>query len=397
MRTKLLFISILTLSLTFTLKIKSQGTENIYSKKYIENIIEKVNDYQFNNPWKDMDDNWIRGTYYTGVMACHQSTGNKKLLKQCNAWGEKLNWKIPTLKPEQKSSGVNLLTCGQTWLESYMIEKKEYKISPIIAHLENPEIRNPISNPLYWYFEGGRRYVDGLFTGPPALAMLHKITGEEKYIDWMDACFWDVYGALYDREEGLFYRDIRYMPGYLGYIHPGNILPDTLAYEEARKSYVYQNTSHGKKVIWARGNGWAFAGLARILKYLPNDNPNYERYKAVFVRMAEELKKCQQPDGFWYPNLADPKDYGSKESSGTGFFTYGFAWGINNGILPKQDYYPVIQKSWSALVSVVNDEGKVQWGQLVGASPYKVIQEDSHEYVTGMFLLAASEMHKMGE
>ena len=111
--------------------------------------------------------------------------------------------------------------------------------------------------------------------------------------------------------------------------------------------------------------------------------------------MAEELKKRQQPDGFWYPNLADPKDYGTKESSGTAFFNYGIAWGINNGILPRDKYLPVIEKSWKALVSVVSDEGKVQWGQLVGASPYKILKDDSHEYVTGMFLLAASEMYKI--
>lgn len=122
---------------------------------------------------------------------------------------------------------------------------------------------------------------------------------------------------------------------------------------------------------------------------------NYERYKAVFIRMAQAIKTSQQPDGFWYPNLADPKDYGITESSGTGFFTYGLAWGINNGILSKDEFMPVVKRAWAGLVSVVSDEGKVQWGQLVGSSPYKVLQEDSHEYVTGTFLLAASEVFKI--
>jgi rhamnogalacturonyl hydrolase YesR len=222
--------------------------------------------------------------------------------------------------------------------------------------------------------------------------MLHKITGEQKYMDWMNACFWDVYGALYDYEEGLFYRDIRFRKGYYGEVDKNYIKPDDVKWENARRSYVYQETEQGKKVIWSRGNGWAFAGIARILKYIPKDNANYEKYKQVFVAMAEELKKRQQPDGFWYPNLDDPNDFGTKESSGTGFFTYGLAWGINNGILSKDEYLPVVKNSWAALVSVVSNEGKVQWGQLVGASPYVILQEDSHEYVTGTFLLAASEM-----
>lgn len=366
--------------------------QDIYTKPFIKAIMDKVNGYQYAHPWKEFDDNWIRGTYYTGVMACYQATGDKKYLQQCDAWGEKLKWQIPKLKPGQKASGANLLTCGQTWLESFMESRKKQKIDPIIAHLDDPNIRNATSEPLEWYFEGGRRYVDGLFTGPPALAMLYKITGREKYLDWMDACFWDVYGALYDLEEGLFYRDDRYIQGFSGEINQSFVPVDFVS---ERKSIVYQKTANGEKVIWSRGNGWAFAGLARILKYLPKDRANYEKYKSVFIRMAAEIKQRQQPDGFWYPNLADSKDYGQKESSGTGFFTYGLAWGINNGILRKEEYLPAAKKGWAALVSAVNEEGKVQWGQLVGSSPYKILQEDSHEYVSGMFLLAASEMYKM--
>ena len=369
--------------------------ENIFSRPFIKSIIDKVNQYQFTHPWTEKDDNWIRGTYYTGVMAVYQSTGDEKFLKQCDNWGRELKWQIPKLAPEQKSSGVNLLTCGQTWLESYMVKKNKEKIKSIIAHLEDPEIRNPVSNPLEWYFEAGTRYVDGLFTGPPALAMLYKITGKEKYLDWMDGCFWDVYGKLYNIEEGLFYRDERFITGYSGKISPGLLRADSILHKESRKTYVYQKTINGEKVIWSRGNGWALAGLARILKYLPANHANYQRYKAVFEKMATELKKRQQPDGFWYPNLADPKDYGMAESSGTGFFIYGLTWGINNGILPKDEFLPVVTHGWKALVSVVSDEGKVQWGQLVGASPYKILKEDSHEYVTGTFLLAASEIYKL--
>jgi hypothetical protein len=43
----------------------------------------------------------------------------------------------------------------------------------------------------------------------------------------------------------------------------------------------------------------------------------------------------------------------------------------------------------------VNEEGKVEWGQLVAGSPYMVKKEDSHEYGTGTFLLAASEVYKI--
>ena len=46
--------------------------------------------------------------------------------------------------------------------------------------------------------------MDGLFTAPPLLAMLYQITGDKKYVDWMDACFWDVHKEIFDRDAGLF-------------------------------------------------------------------------------------------------------------------------------------------------------------------------------------------------
>ncbi|MCK4852796.1 MAG: glycoside hydrolase family 88 protein, partial [Bacteroidales bacterium] len=253
-----------------------------------------------------------------------------------------------------------------------------------ITHLENPDIRNPVSNPLQWYFEGGRRYVDGLFTGPPTLAMLYSVTRDDKYLQWMETCFWDVYGKLFDIEENLFYRDHRFFPDCL----------------EQRKNDPnwegnYQVTASGEKVIWSRGNGWAFAGIARILKYLSKDHPSYKRYQMVFENIAQSLKNRQSEEGFWYPNLADPKHIPLKETSGTSFFIQGLAYGINTELLDKNEYLPVVQKAWKSVCDAVGKEGKVQWGQKVGDRPILLKKEDSHEYVSGTFLLAASEVYKL--
>ncbi|MEX2234777.1 MAG: glycoside hydrolase family 88 protein [Cyclobacteriaceae bacterium] len=358
--------------------------QSIYDKKSVKSIMDKVNNYQLANPWTDFDDNWIRGTYYTGVMACYQATGDKKFLDQCDSLGNKFNWQLPVLKTDSRGSGANLLTFAQTWLESYMVGKDKDKIRPTISHLENSGIRNPVSGPLNWYYEEGRRYVDGLFTGPPALAMLYSITKEEKYAQWMDAFFWDVYGNLYDIEENLFYRDSRFFPDCL---------------EQRKLDPAWQGndqvTANGKKVIWSRGNGWALAGITRVLKYLPRDNASYKRYEKLFKDMAYAIKNLQSEEGFWYPNLHDPEHFGVKETSGTSFFIYGFAYGINNGILNEQEYLPVIEKAWKSVYESVSREGKVQWGQGVGDRPVMIKKEDSHEYVTGTFLLAASEVYKL--
>ncbi len=390
---KLLFAFHLFLFLLLQVNLIFAQDKGIFSKEYIADIMDKVNTCQLNNPWSQDDYNWIRGTYYTGVMACYQATGIEKYLSQCNAWGTNFRWGIPPIGYAE-GSGANVLTCSQTWLESHMAEENEYKILPLIEHLERKDLKTPVAIPARYYYEGGRKYVDALYVCAPALAMLAKVTGDPKYLAWMDAFFWDVYGTLYDDNDHLFYRDIRFRPES-GFIQQSPSIPDSIDYADARIPYAYQKTKNGKKVFWARGNGWAFASVARVLKYIPADYGNYNRYKELFVEIAEQLKARQQPDRFWYPNLDDPFDYGSKESSGTGFFTYGLAWGINNGILSREDYLPVVEKAWEGLVSVVSDEGRVQWGQRVSFAPHKILLEDSHEYVSGIFLLAASEIYNL--
>ncbi len=62
------------------------------------------------------------------------------------------------------------------------------------------------------------------------------------------------------------------------------------------------------------------------------------------------LIPIQRRDGFWNVSLHDPSNFGGKETSGTALFTYGFAWGINNGILNKKTYKPLVIKSWNAMV-----------------------------------------------
>lgn len=349
------------------------NAQSLFEKKTVKQLIDKVNTYQLKNPWKDYDDNWIRGTYYAGIMACYDATGDESYINQCNDFCESLKWNLPAGKAGSRGGGGNLLTCGQTMIESYFVKKKKSKIKNIIDHLNNPLLKTPAGQPLTWHYESGRRYVDAIFTGPPTLAMLYKATGEEKYLHWMDHFVWDIYGRLYDSDENLFYRDFRFRK------------------EDLKK----EDDDNNKKVIWSRGNGWAFAGISRILKYLPEDHGSYAKYEMVFRNMAVALKDCQSEEGFWYPNLANPYDVHLKETSGTCFFIYGLAYGVNNGLLDKSVYLPVIKRAWKSVCAEISEEGKVQWGQKVGDRPVDLSKDDSHEYVSGTFLLAASEIYKL--
>src|SRR5690606_17680515 len=116
--------------------------------------------------------------------------------------------------------------------------------------------------------------------------------------------------------------------------------------------------------------------------------------------MAAGLAKVQREDGLWNVSLADPDDYPGPESSGTSFFTYGIAWGINAGLLDRDTYLPVVARAWRGLTSVaVRADGELGFVQGVGEKPSSsqpVKLRSTHDYGLGACLLAGSEVGKLG-
>ena len=343
------------------------GAANGFEKETVIALADRVRAHVNSQPLRFPNQHWVRGAYYAGLLAMYESTSDRAYLDDCMGWGKQVSWGIKEQGGGPYESGAFPLVCGQIWYGCYRAKKDELMMQPTLAFLEDPKVENPLSAPGKWYLENTRhRFVDGLFTAPPTLAMLYQMTGDEKYVDWMNACFWDVHKEIFDHDAGLFYRDARSKP---------------------------RKTKNGKKVLWSRGNGWAFGGLTRILKHLPERHASYARYKALYIQMAESLAKRQQADGFWRSNLDDPEQYTMKESSGTAVFCYGITWGINNGILDRERFLPVARRAWTALASVVNEDGKVGWSQPAGGGPGKVAEADTSKFGTGIFLLAASEIH----
>ena len=328
-------------------------------------LMHKVNDWQAAHPVMPAGDrNWERATWYTGVMSAWKETHDRRFLNQALEWGRQHNWQVGT-----EEGGSNRLFCVETWLELFAVEKDPAMIQPVVQVLATPAPNSP-AGAKRWYLEAwdlNWLYVDSLY-GAPALAMLAKATGDKKYLEIMQAFFDDVTGELYDRETGLYYRDAR---------------------------FIGKKTANGKKILWSRGNGWAFGALARILENLPTEHPARNEYVRIYRRMASELVKRQGADGLWRANLDDPEQIPEPETSGTGFFCYGLAWGINHGILARPEYLPAVARAWAGLARNVTPEGKVLRGQQVGDRPVAVTQAAPREYVAGTVLLAASQVYTL--
>ena len=211
-------------------------------------------------------------------------------------------------------------------------------------------------------------WCDALFMGPPAWTRLYAVTGEKKYLDFMIQEWWATSDFLFDKEEQLYFRD---------------------------KSYFAKKEANGKKVFWSRGNGWVMGGLVRVLQVLPSDHPERKRFVEQFQQMAEKLIACQQADGLWRSSLLDPESYPNPETSGSGFFCYALAWGVNQGLLDRAKFEPVIRKAWAGLVGCVAEDGKLTHVQPIGADPKKFDPNLSEIYGVGAFLLAGSELYRM--
>jgi rhamnogalacturonyl hydrolase YesR len=197
---------------------------------------------------------------------------------------------------------------------------------------------------------------------------LSAATRDPQYARYAHAEFKATMEYLYDRQERLFYRDSRFFD---------------------------QRDASGRKLFWSRGNGWVFAGLARVLAILPADDPARPMYETLYREMAQKLKTLQKPDGYWSPSLLAESSRTPPESSGTGFFVYGVAWGVNAGLLDRADYEPVVSKGWNALARAVHADGMLGSVQQVSDRPEQVDPDDTQFYGVGAFLLAGSAVYDM--
>ena len=325
-------------------------------------LMHRVDNYQIANPVMPPNDrNWERGTWYTGVMEAWIVTRDQAFFNQALNWGNQNKWQVGT-----ERLGANRLFCAETWTELYLVQHVPGMIAPTEKALEAADPNSP-AGAARWYLDGDKPYVDSLY-GAAVLAMLDRATGKKKYLTIMHAFFDDVSGTLWDKDSGLYYRD----PTFIG-----------------------KRTAAGHKIFWSRGNGWAFAGIARLIEYLPQNDPERRKLVSIYKRMASELIKRQSPDGFWRANLDDPDDVPNPESSGTGFFCFGLAWGINNHMLSPKTYLPAVKSAYAALAGAVGPDGRVEWGQQVDARPNPANQQSTHEYVTGTFLLASGEVYML--
>jgi len=349
------------------------------TKKNVLDAMRLTNQY-FMNKWPDAGKTvvtnqerpsniWTRAVYYEGLMALYSIDKKAAYYDYAVDWGAKHNW---GLRGGIETRNADNQCCGQTYIDLYNIDKKPERIKDIKASIDLMKATEKTDD---W------SWIDALQMGMPVFARLGVLFKDTSYFNRM----YEMYTytktkqgdhGLYNAADHLWWRDKDFDPPY--------------------------KEPNGMNCYWSRGNGWVVAALVRVLQLIPKSDPHYNEYMQDYKDMLQALLPIQRADGFWNVSLQDSTHFGGKELSGTALFVYGMAWGINNKLIDKKTYLPVVLKAWNAMATdCVHPDGMLGYVQGTGKEPkdgqpvtYDHIP-DFEDYGLGCFLLAGSEVYKL--
>jgi len=317
---------------------------------------------------------WTAGAYYTGVARAHKTTKNMMYMAALKNQAVSNNWEtyirlhhaddvaisysyLYVARNEKRRNFADLEPTKK-FLDTHLFEDNNWK---------SGKDKSKEAKTILWW------WCDALFMAPPVVNLYAKHTKQPKYLEAMHKYYMEAYNRLYDKEENLFARDMRF-------VWQGK--------DSDRKE------PNGKKVFWSRGNGWVLGGLALLLDDMPKDYEHRGFYVNLYKEMAAKILKIQPEDGLWRTSLLSPESYNHGEVSGSGFYTFALAWGINNGLLDKK-HTPAVKKAWKGLAACQHEDGRVGWVQNIGAFPEPASADSWQNFGTGAYLLAGSEVLKL--
>jgi unsaturated rhamnogalacturonyl hydrolase len=357
--------------LSFTLFVISfftlfQSGGQPISKKSVLALTHKVADWQLSNPNATPMGDWVQGPFINGLLAVSKLPGGKKYGDSVYKIGIQEKWGV--IKTDWKA---NDHCTPQAWIELYEKKKQPVMIGEIRKELDNIiEVVSAQDDSLEFRKKNNMKWswCDALFMSPPTYARMGKVTGNQKYFDFLNKWWWRVSAFYYDKNEHLYFRD---------------------------ETFFRKREPNGSKIFWSRGNGWVIGGLVRVLQYLPSNDPYRPEYEQQLREMCIKIKEIQGVDSLWHAGLLDPVAHKQVETSGSAFFVYGLAYALNNGIIDKKSFRPVVDKAWTALFKYVKPDGRFSGTQPIGDSPVKYDENFTMPYGVGAFLLAGSEMYQL--
>lgn len=246
----------------------------------------------------------------------------------------------------------------------------------------------------YWHKKiyPNQMWLDGLYMAQPFLVQYARLFDEPSIYDDVIHQFVLIESRTRDSLTGLLYH----------------------AWDESRSQRWADPHTGRSPHFWGRAMGWYAMALIDVLDEFPSDHPGRERLVTILRRLAEALKRHQDPrSGLWYQVVDQSGREGNYlEASASCMYVYVFAKGAAKGYLTPE-YGAIAQRSFQSILDsmvTVDPGGLVSLHQGcsvagLGGNPYR---DGSYEYyigepkrtndfkAVGPFILAAHQLEQMG-
>jgi len=316
-----------------------------------------------------MSSNWVAATFYVGASRLARVSDDRRTLRFLSAVADHYNYSVRGARSGKTMLNADDIAIGDLYEELYARRGQEGVLMPLRQRLDwqVPYLARAEDTPaLVWW------WADALYMAPPVFARMTAITGDPKYLNAADKEWRRTAARLWVEDEKLFLRDERFK-------------------DENHRD------ADGDRIYWSRANGWVMGGLVRWLESVPADFAGRGFYVDLFQKMAGRIAGLQQEDGLWRASLLDPEAYPEAETSGSVFYVYALAWGINHGLLDRDTYLPHVLKGWAGLNRHVLANGLVGAAQKTGDQPVSTDPEDVGLYASGTYILAGLEVASLND
>lgn len=316
-----------------------------------------------------MSSNWVAATFYVGASRLARVSDDRRTLRFLSAVADHYNYSVRGARSGKTMLNADDIAIGDLYEELYARRGQEGVLMPLRQRLDwqVPYLARAEDTPaLVWW------WADALYMAPPVFARMTAITGDPKYLNAADKEWRRTAARLWVEDEKLFLRDERFK-------------------DENHRD------ADGDRIYWSRANGWVMGGLVRWLESVPADFAGRGLYVDLFQKMAGRIAGLQQEDGLWRASLLDPEAYPEAETSGSVFYVYALAWGINHGLLDRDTYLPHVLKGWAGLNRHVLANGLVGAAQKTGDQPVSTDPEDVGLYASGTYILAGLEVASLND
>ena len=207
---------------------------------------------------------WVQGAFYIGLTEIAERSANPVYTQWISYKGPEWQW---NLGPHAFFGDDQLI--GQTYIWYYLNhDQNETILAPTKAAFDKILTDKPTTSLEFFddmntdgLHSCQRRWcwADALFMAPATWFGLSEATGDPRYAQYAHQEVKATVEYLFDPQYNLLYRDSR---------------------------FKNEQDQFGNQLFWARGSGWVFADLARMMQFIKKDDPNGEFYETLFKKMA---------------------------------------------------------------------------------------------------------------